>query len=289
MYSAICDLIDNGSFPVTERFDIPGRQARHDPRPRFLFDSRIGLYLSRQFKTGLWSHQVEALEALGRGENVVVSTGTASGKSLIFRSHVLHNTLLNPGSRSLIFYPLKALAADQIRGWNEMAHSLALDENIIGRIDGSVPVKDREDILNKARIVVMTPDVCHAWLMSRLSSHVVRKFVQSLSTIVMDEAHTLESVFGSNYAFLIRRLISARRYLRDDADQQPLQFIKVWKDWQWRPVASRENRKWKCCLVVRMCFPIVQVTMQRIANRSRKDSSPVNSKEWSPPLRWNWA
>ena len=225
MYSAICDLIDNGTFPVAERFDIPGRQARHDPIPRFLFDSRIGSYLNRQSRTGLWSHQAEALEALGRGENVVVSTGTASGKSLIFRSHVLHNTLLNPGSRSLIFYPLKALATDQIRGWNEMARSLELDDNIIGRIDGSVPVEDREDILRTARIVVMTPDVCHAWLMSRLSSHVVRKFVQSLSTIVMDEAHTLEGVFGSNYAFLIRRLISTRRYLRDDADQQPLQFI----------------------------------------------------------------
>lgn len=224
MFNAICDLLDNGTLPVTERFDIPGRPARHDPIPRSLFDSRIGLYLHRQFKAGLWSHQAQALEALGRGENVVVSTGTASGKSLIFRSHVLHNALLNSSSRSLVFYPLKALAADQIRGWKEMALSLELDEDIIGRIDGSVPVKDRENILRTARIVVMTPDACHAWLMSRLSSDIVREFVRSLSTIVMDEAHTLEGVFGSNYAFLIRRLIAARRHLRDNADQQPLQL-----------------------------------------------------------------
>ena len=87
---------------------------RYGVRWQPLLYSRIGLYLHRQFKTGLWSHQAKALEALGRGENVVVSTRTASGKSLIFRSHALHNTLLNSSSRSLIFYPLKALAADLV-------------------------------------------------------------------------------------------------------------------------------------------------------------------------------
>ena len=153
MFNAIRDLLDSGTFPVVEQFDILGQPAEHDPIPRFLFDSRIGLYLHRQFKTGLWSHQAKALGALGRGENVVVSTGTASGKSLIFRSHALHNVLLNSNVRSLVFYPLKALAADQIRGWKEIALSLELDENIIGRIDGSVPDKNRESILRTARIV----------------------------------------------------------------------------------------------------------------------------------------
>lgn len=208
---------------------MSGRPARHGTIPRYLFDSRIGLHLHRQLKasgTGggrLWAHQARSLEMLGRGENVVVSTGTASGKSLIFRSLAFHKTLLNPRSRALVFYPLKALAADQLVGWRQMARELDLDDRYVGRIDGSVPVKEREDVLARSRVVVMTPDVCHAWVMSRLSLPVVQHFVWSLSTLVMDEAHTLEGVFGSNFAFLVRRLVAARNYLI--GEDEPLQLV----------------------------------------------------------------
>ena len=155
-----------------------------------------------------------------------MSTGTASGKSLVFRSFAFHRTLLDSQSRILVFYPLKALAADQLRGWQEMARSLELDETYIGRIDGSVPVKKRDDVLRKARIVMMTPDVCHAWLMSRLSAPVVKGFVRALTAVVMDEAHTLEGVFGSNFAFLMRRLLAARNLLlQGGAETPPLQFV----------------------------------------------------------------
>ena len=126
----------------------------------------------------------------------------------------------------LIFYPLKALAADQLRGWQRMANFLELGEDAIGRIDGSVRQHDREDILERAKIVIMTPDVCQAWLMHRLSVPVVKDFVRSLSIVVMDEAHTLEGVFGSNFAFLIRRIIAARNHLlRDDATPSKLQLV----------------------------------------------------------------
>ena len=217
MYDALCNLFRGDEFSVIESFEIPEQPARFAAIPRFLFNSRIGLYLDQQFSgpegTRLWTHQAQALEELGRGENVVVSTGTASGKSLVFRSLVFHKMFLEPAGRALVFYPLKALAADQLRGWQEMARLLELDEDVIGRIDGSVPVKNREKVLRDARIVVMTPDVCHAWLMSHLSLPAVRNFVQALSTLVMDEAHTLEGVFGSNFAFLIRRLIATRNHL----------------------------------------------------------------------------
>ena len=194
MYDVLRRLLDEGNFSVVERFHVPGRAARYGPIPRFLFDSRVGLHLHAEFKASapsdrpLWAHQAEALRMLGCGENVVVSTGTASGKSLVFRSLAFHKTLKNPCTRTLVFYPLKALAADQLLGWQRMARELDLDETYVGRIDGSVPVREREDVLQRARVVVMTPDVCHAWLMSRLSLPVVREFVRSLSTLVMDEA-----------------------------------------------------------------------------------------------------
>ena len=227
MFDLMQSLLSGGEFTVAERFELPGRSARHAPIPRFLLDSRLGYELNRRFKGmegKLWLHQAKALEALGRGENVVVSTGTASGKSLVFQSMAFHKTLLSPKSRTLVFYPLKALAADQMRGWQQMASDLKLPDDFVGRIDGSVHTKDREAILSKSRIIVMTPDVCHAWLMYRLALPVVRVFVRSLNTLVMDEAHTLEGVFGSNFAFLVRRLISARGHLIENTNDT-LQFI----------------------------------------------------------------
>ncbi len=227
MYETLRDLLYSDEFSVVERFEVPGQAARYAPIPRFLFDSGVGMHLKgRRQEEALWAHQAQSLEALGHGHNVVVSTGTASGKSLVFQSLAFHKILLDPESRVLVFYPLKALAADQTRGWQRMACDLGLGEYGIGRIDGSVPAQDREGILQRARIVIMTPDVCHAWLMSRLSLPVLRDFVQALSTLVMDEAHTLEGVFGSNFAFLIRRLISARNHLiQDKSKTQPLQLV----------------------------------------------------------------
>lgn len=231
MYHEICRLLEGTDFHVVERFNLPGCTSRHGEIPRFLFNSRLGLHLHQKAKEenwlgALWSHQSQALEALGEGENVVVSTGTASGKSLVFRTLAFHKSLLNPDHRILVFYPLKALAADQIRGWNEMACSLGYPERSIGRIDGSIAYKEREAVLDKAKVVLMTPDVCHAWLMSRLSLPIIRKFVQSLSLVVMDEAHTFEDVFGSNFAFLIRRLIAVRNHLLHDVKgKKSLQFV----------------------------------------------------------------
>jgi DEAD/DEAH box helicase domain-containing protein len=62
----------------------------------------------------------------------------------------------------------------------------------------------REEILESAQVLLMTHDVCHAWLMSNLAKPVVKEFLRSLSLVVLDEAHTLEGVFGSNFAFLFR-------------------------------------------------------------------------------------
>jgi len=166
MYAAIRNLIDSDEFSVVEAFEVPERAARFQVIPAYLFDSELGDYLKQSFndsgeeRSGLWTHQADAMEALGRGDNVVVSTGTASGKSMVFRALALHNVLLNSSCRIVVFYPLKALVADQLRGWREMAASLGLDKHAIGQIDGSIPVNARESLLEKSRVVVMTPDVC---------------------------------------------------------------------------------------------------------------------------------
>ena len=229
MFNALTALLNSDRYSPLESFSLPSRAATYSPIPRFLFDSTVGGYLQEtlRLRSGLWLHQSLALEKLGASQNVVVSTNTASGKSLIFRSFAFHKLLQDPSSRILVFYPLKALAADQLRGWHAMARALGMPEAVVGRIDGSVlPAKSRDPILESSRIVMMTPDICHAWLMSRLATPVVKTFLKDLSLIVMDEAHTLEGVFGSNFAFLLRRIFAARQSLvRDASAVRPLQLF----------------------------------------------------------------
>lgn len=107
-----------------------------------------------------------------------------------------------------------------------MAESLGFPEETIGRIDGSVPVRNREEILKKCPHRDYAPDVCHARLMANLALSAVREFVRSLSTLIMDEAHTLEGVFGSNFAFLVHRLMAARNFLLSGGTQKS-QFISA--------------------------------------------------------------
>lgn len=226
MYETLQQALDSGKLTVVERFVLPPRPATYAPIPSFLATTAVGAYLDGIAPMGLWRHQAAALEVLGKFKSVVIPTGTASGKSLIFRAMSFHRILENPESRVLVFYPLKALAGDQVRGWQAMARALGIPNGAIGRIDGSVSISQRDSILQTARIVVMTPDVCHAWLMSRLAMPAVKIFLTHLSIIVMDEAHTLEGVFGSNCAYLIRRLQVARSYLqRKSGNLHDLQFI----------------------------------------------------------------
>ena len=82
MYDTLRKLLRTDEFTVEEQFEILGRHPRHGAIPRFLFNSGVGHHLQEQaerhgWQEPLWSHQAQALNALGRGENVVLSTGTA--------------------------------------------------------------------------------------------------------------------------------------------------------------------------------------------------------------------
>jgi DEAD/DEAH box helicase domain-containing protein len=102
MYNALEEILRSGKYTVVEEFSLPTAEARYREIPRFLFDSRVGLSIHATLGKagGLWNHQAVALERIGEGANVVVSTGTASGKSLIFRSAAFHRALLVPLRRS---------------------------------------------------------------------------------------------------------------------------------------------------------------------------------------------
>ena len=156
------------------------------------------------------------------------STGTASGKSLIFQLYALHLLLTEPGSRALVFYPLRALTADQLASWRRIVATLGMQPHEVDIIYGGIPAERREQILERARIVLMTPDVCQAWFMRTLDNAAVRRFLDALALLVLDEAHVYEYVFGSNAAFLMRRLLAAKRRLPSSGRsprQRQLQII----------------------------------------------------------------
>ena len=203
---------------IVEQVNIPGREAVYVPLPDELRDSPAAQGLHRK----LYRHQAMALDALLCNENAVISTGTASGKSLIFQTYVLHRLMQEPDATAIIWYPLKALANDQMREWSKQAKKAGFPAEQINRIDGDVPTTERFDVLRNTRIAVMTPDICHAWLLRHRANPAIGNFLRRLRLLVLDEAHTYETVFGSHVALLLRRLDAAHR---EEAKGQPLQYI----------------------------------------------------------------
>jgi len=164
------------------------------------------------FPDGIYGHQHEAIETYLGGENLAVTTPTASGKTLIFNVCALEELQRNPKARIAAIYPLKALASEQFDRWQKLVADSRLNIRV-GRIDGGVSTFERNTILRQSRVLVFTPDIIHAWLLSKIASVEVLDFLTTLSMIVVDEAHTYSGVFGSNSAFLFRRLLHASRKL----------------------------------------------------------------------------
>ena len=157
----------------------------------------------------LWSHQARALNRLAEGRNVVVATPTASGKSQVFMLWALHLTQTQPRATVIAFYPTKALVNDQLSRWERAAHDAGAAPGWVVRVDGDVPVQERDRLVENSRIVVATPDVCHAWLLRNQARNSPAKFLANLRLVISDEAHVYENVFGSHACYMLRRLAAA--------------------------------------------------------------------------------
>ena len=157
--------------------------------------------LSRRGISRLFSHQVEALELARGGKNVVVSTPTASGKSLIYNLMTASSVLADPESRALYLFPLKALEQDQVRALEESFGGI-LDSAIY---DGDTPSGRRTKIRrNPPRVLVTNPDMLHAGILPYHSNW--SGFWPGLRYVVVDELHTYRGIFGSHVAQVVRRL-----------------------------------------------------------------------------------
>lgn len=226
MSDIAAELVQSLNLEVIETLNLPGRAERRLEAPKELRSGPLSGTLARWAPDGaLWQHQSLALEKLFNRENVVVSTGTASGKSLIFQLYALDRIFRDRSTKVLVFYPLKALASDQYARWQSLVTELGLEPERVARIDGDVITAERAKLIDAANIVLMTPDVCQAWLMRNVGTAPVRRFFDHLALLVLDEAHVYESVFGSNVAFPLRRMIGAKRRSAQESVERRFQII----------------------------------------------------------------
>jgi DEAD/DEAH box helicase domain-containing protein len=189
----------------------PSREPKLEPLPDDL-DPRVASALVANGVTALYRHQAEAWEAAQRGENVVVTTGTASGKSLAFNLPVLEAIARAPKTRALYLYPTKALAQDQARSLAE----LRLKGLRPAIYDGDTPSERRWQIRKWSNLVLTNPDMLHIGVLPHHDRW--GDVLANLRFVVIDEAHVYRGVFGSHVANVLRRLRRLARIY--DADPQ---------------------------------------------------------------------
>src|SRR4051812_9591685 len=147
----------------------------------------------------LWSHQAEALEAAWAGPTIV-TTGTASGKSLCFNLPTLDVLSRDSRARALYLYPAKALAQDQARA----LHALGVKNARPAIYDGDTPREQRSALRRRSNLILTNPDMLHLGILPNHGAW--GDFFSNLAVVVVDEAHVYRGVFGSHVANVLRRL-----------------------------------------------------------------------------------
>ncbi|HEX3518059.1 MAG TPA: DEAD/DEAH box helicase [Solirubrobacteraceae bacterium] len=182
------------------------REAREGPGTARLVDIPAALHpevaaaLTGMGIERLYSHQVQALEAAVEGPTIV-TTGTASGKSMCFNLPTLHVLCEQPQARALYLYPTKALAQDQARALNAFGLTKRVRPAIY---DGDTPREERAQTRKSANVVLTNPDMLHMGILPNHGGW--GAFFSNLEMVVIDEAHVYRGVFGSHVANVLRRL-----------------------------------------------------------------------------------
>lgn len=168
-------------------------------------------YLERK-NIKLYQHQYETLKHLRAGENVIITTPTASGKTMAFNLPILEDLSQDIAATALYIYPAKALANDQLKTLEELELEFKIDINP-NIYDGDTPRNRKQWIRQNSRIILTNPYELHLVLSWH---HQWSGFFKGIKYVVIDEAHQYRGVFGSNVAFLIRRLRRICRFYGSD-------------------------------------------------------------------------
>jgi len=200
------DRSDTPDLRVTAVRHLPAVTAQHVPFPDAL-DSRLRTALETRGIMQLYTHQGAAIAHALAGRHVVVTTPTASGKTLCYNAPVLHSILQDSASRALYLFPTKALAQDQLAELQAMCEMLdaSTGEQIgVFTYDGDTPQDARRTIRARAHLVLSNPDMVHSGILPHHPRWA--KLFENLRYVVVDELHAYRGVFGSHLCNVLRRL-----------------------------------------------------------------------------------
>jgi len=184
---------------------LPARAASHAPFPPGI-DDRLRDALKSRGIEQLYTHQAVAIDHALTRRNLVITTPTASGKTLCYNAPVLSAILRDPSTRALYLFPTKALAQDQLAELHELSDVLSGDDTSIGvfTYDGDTPQDARRAIRGRAHIVLTNPDMIHSGILPHHPRWA--KLFENLRYVVIDELHAYRGVFGSHLTNVLRRL-----------------------------------------------------------------------------------
>lgn len=191
---------------------VPGGHRVFDPQPPIYGDlnfpmsqNLVNALFNRSNITQLYAHQAEAINNLYEGNNVIVSTSTSSGKSLIYQIPVLHQLEQEPETRAMYIFPTKALAQDQRKSMKELLRFMdGLQDIVVETFDGDTAMSDRDYIREEGKIIFTNPDMLHLTILPQEEAW--RTFLQNLRFVVVDELHVYNGLFGAHVAMIMRRL-----------------------------------------------------------------------------------
>jgi len=191
---------------VTAIRRLPPRAAQYAACPEGM-DERLQAALADRGISQVYTHQAAAIAHAVAGRHVVITTPTASGKTLCYNAPVLSSVLRDPSARALYLFPTKALAQDQLAELHELSDALSrrVDLEIgVYTYDGDTPQDARRAIRGRAHVVLSNPDMVHSGILPHHPRWA--KLFENLRYVVIDELHAYRGVFGSHLTNVLRRL-----------------------------------------------------------------------------------
>ena len=200
----IVDWLQSGEFgpQVTAVHRVPERAATYGDWPHSL-DRRIVEALAKRGIARPYTHQAAAIEHVLGGNNVVVVTPTASGKTLCYNVPVVNAILADSEARALYVFPTKALAQDQLAELRDLTKLMGV-ELATHTFDGDTPPNARRAVRQAGQVVITNPDMLHSGILPHHTQW--HRLFANLKYVVIDEMHVYRGVFGSNVGNVIRRL-----------------------------------------------------------------------------------
>ncbi|MCX6826094.1 MAG: DEAD/DEAH box helicase [candidate division Zixibacteria bacterium] len=194
---------DPAISPNIARWEIiPAREGKYQDFPDYLAPHLVAILKKRGIDK-LYSHQREAIDSITAGNDTVIVTPTASGKTFCYNLPVINAIMNNKSARALYLFPTKALAQDQLAELTGLIDKLDIDIRTY-TFDGDTPQTARRLIRSAGHIVVTNPDMLHAGILPHHTKWI--KLFENLQYVVIDEIHHYRGIFGSHLANVIRRL-----------------------------------------------------------------------------------